>query len=184
MADIRSFTRLSAGLEPAAIASQLTPYFNAIVETVHRHKGLVDKFVGDSVMAVWGVVDVDKAAERAISCASDMVSIANRFQLGSEPIEIGVGLNYGQVFVGNVGGEAKRQFTVLGSVVNLAARYEKASKTLSAPIVMGPAFREQLGPEWSDAVVGHVDIAVKDLQGQPVFSFTPGAQRAAQSEGM
>jgi class 3 adenylate cyclase len=176
MADIRGFTTRSATMAPTVIAEQLTPYFDAVTTIVHNHGGMVDKFVGDMVMAVWGVVPAaGKLAEQALACAIEMVERAKAFPLGSDPIEIGVGLNYGNVFVGNVGKDGKRQFTVMGQPVNLTQRYESASKGLGAPIVMGPDFQAALGAEWLGQLTAHDLRGVKNLDGQTAYTFSPGS---------
>ena len=140
-ADIRSFTEQSAGMIPQDIAQQLSAYFDAMVNLIHRHEGLIDKFIGDAVMAMWGFVPSEEdLAKQAFACAKAMIATAAKMTFGNKPIAIGVGLNAGQVFIGNVGGEGKRQFTVLGTPVNLAARFESETKVLGAPLAMGKAF--------------------------------------------
>ncbi len=82
-------------------------------------------------------------------------------EIGGRPISIGVGLNAGQVFIGNVGGEEKRQFTVLGTPVNRAARFESETKSLDAPIVMGQAFYERLLPDLQHCLMKHENRLIK-----------------------
>jgi class 3 adenylate cyclase len=143
--DIRSFTSRSAGMAPEQVAEQLTAYLDSIVGVIHAHDGLVDKFVGDAVMAVWGYAPSEgDIAVQAFECAREMVRTAAELRFGGQPIEIGVGLNAGRVFIGNVGGEEKRQFTVLGTPVNLAARFEAETKVLNVPVVMGQSVYERL----------------------------------------
>lgn len=172
--DIRSFTERSAGMEPLEVANQLTCYLDAIVDVIHDNCGLVDKFIGDAVMAIWGFIPGEKdLALRAFKCAEDMVRRAPQMTFGGLPIEIGVGLNAGTVFVGNVGGSAKRQFTVLGSAVNLASRFESASKVVQAPIVMGSDFYNLLPSRVQDRLTAHLDQQIKGAANQTVYSFDP-----------
>lgn len=146
--DIRSFTDLSAQMAPGEIAVHLGQYLDSIVEVVHKHGGMVDKFVGDAVMALWGYAPSERdIASQALACAREMVEVASGTSFGGKPVQIGVGLNAGTFFLGNIGGNGKRQFTALGTPVNLAARYETASKTLAAPVVAGQAFYDRLAPE-------------------------------------
>jgi len=171
MADVRSFTASSGKMGPAAIAAQLSPYLDGMVEIIHRHHGFVDKFIGDAVLAVWGVTRVDgNPASQAFACARDMVSRAATMTFGGHPIRIGVGLNKGKVFVGNVGGAGKRQFTVLGTPVNLTQRYESQTKELGADIVAGASLHSALLKSersgWSKRVV-----KVKGAPKQNVYSF-------------
>ena len=169
--DIRSFTDLSARMEPDQIAAQISPYLDAVVDIVHGHEGMVDKFIGDAVMAIWGYSPTEKdMAQQALSCAREMVAAAGGMRFAEEPIRIGVGLNAGQVFIGNVGGKGKRQFTVLGSPVNLAARFESASKGLDAPIVVGPAVYERLTAEEQAKMQAHPDQPVKGASPQTLYT--------------
>jgi class 3 adenylate cyclase len=145
MADVRSFTATSGKMSPAEIACQLSPYLDAMVEIIHRHQGFVDKFIGDAVLAVWGVTHIEgNDASKAFACARQMVTQAATMKFGGRPIRIGVGLNKGKVFVGNVGRTGKRQFTVLGTPVNLAQRYESKTKELEADVVAGAPFHSAL----------------------------------------
>lgn len=172
LSDIRSFTDLSADLEPAQIAAQLSPYLDAMVEIIHQHEGMVDKFIGDAVMALWGFSPTEnEMAAQALNCAQEMVEAAARMTFGGHPIRIGVGLNAGQIFLGNVGGEGKRQFTVLGSPVNLTARFESASKCLGAPIVTGTAFYERLTPEEQMRLHPHPDQPIKGAPNQTLYTY-------------
>ncbi len=108
-ADIRSFTEQSAGMIPQDVAGQLSAYFDAMVNIIHQHEGLVDKFIGDAVMAIWGFVPSEEdPSKQAFACAKAMIAAAEQMTFGNGPIAIGVGLNAGQVFIGNVGGEGHR----------------------------------------------------------------------------
>jgi class 3 adenylate cyclase len=128
LSDIRSFTNISATMSPEQIAVELGPYLESTVDIIHRYEGLVDKFIGDAVLAIWGYATTGTdLAVQALSCAKEMVIMAESLTFGGGPISIGVGLNAGRVFIGNVGGKGKRQFTVLGTPVNLTAPYEAAS---------------------------------------------------------
>ncbi|MGA9768374.1 MAG: adenylate/guanylate cyclase domain-containing protein [Blastocatellia bacterium] len=172
-ADIRSFSDRSANMSPAAIASQLSQYLETMVDIIHRHDGLVDKFIGDAVMAVWRFVPNDDKVAQAFACAQSMVRHAAELHFGNEPIEIGIGLNRGQVFLGNVGGENKRQFTVLGRPVNLAARFESKAKDLRVPIVAGQAFFDLLPPDLQSHFRVHPNQDIKGDERQKLFTFDP-----------
>jgi class 3 adenylate cyclase len=139
--DLRGFTSATENVEdPNDVAAALTSYLDDMVEIIHRHGGWVDKYVGDAILAVWHMPGLPAiAADAPLRAAIDMVSASPKHQLGGVPLRTGVGLNYGRVFMGNVGSLRKRQFTVIGGPVNLAARYEQKSKTLG-PIVCGPGY--------------------------------------------
>jgi adenylate cyclase len=94
-------------------------------------------------------------------------------RFGGVPISIGVGLNAGQVFIGNIGSAGKRQFTVLGSPVNLAARFEGETKSLGAPIVVGQDFFARLPPGHQTLLVPHENRPIKGADPQTVYAYTP-----------
>ncbi|BDI31495.1 hypothetical protein CCAX7_35460 [Capsulimonas corticalis] len=171
--DIRSFTDLSGELDPADVASQLSRYLDTMVGIIHDHEGMVDKFVGDAVMAIWGYAPADgEPASLALNCAKSMVAAAQALSFGGKPISIGVGLNAGRVFIGNVGGDGKRQFTVLGAPVNLASRFETQCKKLGATITVGEEFYGRLtGSEQSD-LERHQSVEIAGAPQQTLYTWT------------
>lgn len=180
--DIRDFTPRSASISAGDVAEQLSLYLGAVVDIIHRHGGVVDKFVGDAVMAVWGYTASTTKAVDAFRCAEEMVRAATGLRFGGHPINIGVGLNAGEVFSGNVGNEGKKQFTVLGAPVNLAARFEGKAKELNAPVVAGPAFYETLPPELQRLLTPHEGVPVKGDATQTLYTFDPAADGKGQSQ--
>jgi len=144
--DLRGFTAASEAVDdPIDVANALTMYFDDMVNIIHRHGGWVDKYVGDAILAVWNMPGLDRAsADDVLQAAIDMINASRRHRLGDVELRTGVGLNAGRVFMGNVGSARKRQFTVIGAPVNLAARLEGKSKTLG-DVVCGPAFVSELG---------------------------------------
>jgi class 3 adenylate cyclase len=180
--DIRDFTARSASLTPDEIAAQLSPYLSDAVDTIHHHGGLVDKFVGDAVMAVWGYTASERKALDAFRCAEEMIRVASGKQFGGHPIRIGVGLNTGKVFSGNIGNEGKKQFTVLGMPVNLAARFEAKAKALGAPIVMGRAFYDALPTEIQVLLTPHPEQEIKGDSPQTLYTFNPAADEGGQTQ--
>jgi len=175
-ADIRSFTEQSGGLIPQDIAQQLSAYFDTMVNLIHRHEGLIDKFIGDAVMAMWGFVPSEEdLARQAFACAKAMIATAAKMTFGNKPIAIGVGLNAGQVFIGNVGGEGKRQFTVLGTPVNLAARFESETKALGASLVMGKAFYDRLPSAVQEQLVIHENHPIRGAEPQTLYTWQPAS---------
>jgi class 3 adenylate cyclase len=180
--DIRDFTTRSAFMSPDEIAAQLSPYLSEVVDTIHRHGGLVDKFVGDAVMAVWGYTASDRKALDAFRCAEEMIRVAAGMEFGGHSVRIGVGLNIGKVFSGNVGNEGKKQFTVLGMPVNLAARFESKAKVLGAPVVMGRAFRDALPPELQRLLTAHPEQVIQGDGPQTLYTFDPARDEKGQSQ--
>ena len=132
--DIRSFTNISESLSASALKNLLNKYFNPITKSIFDHKGTIDKYVGDMVMAFWGApLDDPQHAENALNAALDMQVITERLRgefkiLGLPEIHVGIGLNTGSMSVGDMGSEYRRSYTVLGDAVNLGARLESLTK--------------------------------------------------------
>jgi adenylate cyclase len=126
--DIRGFTPLSETMNPDALAKLLTEYFTEMVECVFRHGGTLDKFIGDAVMAQWGAPlgesdDVDRAMESALDMMLALDQLNERWTVAARPtLQIGIGLNFGEAFAGNIGSERRLEYTVIGDVVNTASR--------------------------------------------------------------
>ncbi|HVZ49761.1 MAG TPA: adenylate/guanylate cyclase domain-containing protein [Gemmatimonadaceae bacterium] len=126
--DIRGFTALSETMNPDDMARLLTEYFSEMVECVFRHGGTLDKFIGDAVMAQWGApLGESDDADRAMSSAMDMMEALDKLnehwkQQGRPTLAIGIGLNIGDAFAGNIGSERRLEYTVIGDTVNTASR--------------------------------------------------------------
>lgn len=182
-ADIRGFTERTAKMNPKDIASQLTAFLDHAVDTVHKHGGMVDKFIGDELMAVWGGFEATGGdlAARAFACACMLAESAGTFELGGGAIQMGIGLSGGDVFMGIVGGEKKRQFTVLGKPVNMAARYQGMSSRLSALVVTGPEFVERLDPGTRALLRKHPRRKIKGAGTLTLHSWRPGQAGAEET---
>ncbi|HJU67729.1 MAG TPA: adenylate/guanylate cyclase domain-containing protein [Gemmatimonadaceae bacterium] len=126
--DIRGFTALSETMNPDDMAALLSEYFTEMVDCVFRHGGTLDKFMGDAVMAQWGApIAAEDDADRAMTAALDMMRSVDELNkkwrtAGKPTLQIGIGLNYGEAFAGNIGSERRLEFTVIGDAVNTAAR--------------------------------------------------------------
>jgi adenylate cyclase len=139
---------------------------------IHRHEGMVDKFIGDAVLALWGIAPCETdPVQQAFECAQEMLTTAAHLSLGGASIRLGIGLNAGRVFVGNIGGEGKRQFTVLGHAVNLAARCEEATKELHVPIVMSEDFARRLPPALFALLQKHESVALKGAGWHTLYTY-------------
>jgi len=126
--DIRGFTPLSETMGPDEIATLLTEYFTEMVEIVFEHSGTLDKFMGDAIMALWGapIAHADDA-DRAMSCAVDQLTALEKLNVkwkseGRPELGIGIGINFGEVFAGNIGSNRRLEYTVIGDAVNTASR--------------------------------------------------------------
>jgi adenylate cyclase len=163
-ADVRGFTETSLGLTPTELAHQLGGYLDEMVKVLHAHQAYVDKFIGDAVMGVWGFpFETEHQMSEAFACAKEMVVRAGGKTIGGKPVRIGVGLSAGSIFCGNVGSDLKRQFTVLGSTVNLAARCESKCKDLNASIVISEDAYARLTTIEAAELVAHRSVALKGI---------------------
>jgi adenylate cyclase len=126
--DIRGFTSFSERMGPEETVRMLNEHFEVMVDCVFRYGGVLDKFIGDSVMAIWGApVARPDDAERALTCAVDMLARlemvnATRVAAGKSRVETGIGVHYGDGVVGAIGSPLRLEFTAIGDTVNLAAR--------------------------------------------------------------
>ncbi len=126
--DIRGFTTLSEQMNPDDIASLLTEYFTEMVEILFEHDGTLDKFMGDAIMALWGApISHDDDADRAVATAIDMMRVLEELnqkwaEQGRPHLDIGIGINFGDVFAGNIGSDRRLEYTVIGDSVNVASR--------------------------------------------------------------
>jgi adenylate cyclase len=126
--DIRGFTALSETMPPGDMATLLTDYFTEMVDCVFRNEGTLDKFIGDAVMAQWGAPigskeDPDKAMQAAIEMMRELEKLNVKWKAEGRPtLQIGIGLNHGEAFAGNIGSERRLEYTVIGDTVNTASR--------------------------------------------------------------
>lgn len=133
-ADIRGFTSMSEKLSADEVSVILNEYFTEIEPIVTRYNGVINKFIGDAVMAIFGApIEDENHPKNAVRCACDMLAKVNELQKkwlseGKPKIEIGIGINTGEAFVGNIGSEKRMEYTVIGDMVNLASRIEGNNK--------------------------------------------------------
>jgi len=173
-ADIRGFTTVSEQGNPEELVAQLNEYFSRMVDVVFRHKGTVDKFVGDMVMALYGAPldDVDHA-DHAVKAALDMVrelGDLNRAWAGRgmAQLDIGVGINSGDMIAGNIGSSSIMSYTVIGDNVNLGSRLESLNKEYKTRIIISDATRIRLKGDYDIRPLG--DVVVKGKT-RPVAIF-------------
>ena len=152
-ADIRGYTSFSEHREPEEIVEILNEYFSVAVEQVVRHKGYIDKFIGDCIMAVWGVpmLPEKEDALNAVTCAlkiQDMVRSGKRkfFRKGASALRIGIGINTGPLVAGNLGSMQRMDYSVIGDTVNLASRLEGVAG--SDEIIISQSTRNQIGEKF------------------------------------
>ena len=150
--DIRGFTTLTEELGPQGTVSLLNEYFSIMVESIQREEGMLDKFIGDAIMAAFGLPishgdDEDRGMRASISMIRDLDKWnTGRISKGLKPVQMGIGLNTDSVVAGNIGSPKRMNFTLIGDGVNLAARLESACKQYSARILISEfTFRKLRG---------------------------------------
>jgi adenylate cyclase len=163
--DIRGFTSATERGNPEQVVAQLNEYFEAMVAVLFRHHGTLDKFVGDMVMGLFGApVDDARHADHAVAAALDMSAtletLNRRWQADRRaPVEIGIGINSGEMIAGNIGSSAIMSYTVIGDAVNLASRLESLNKEYGTRILISDGTRTRLTIPVRTRPIG--DVAVK-----------------------
>jgi len=173
--DIRGFTTIAEGLNPRELAQLLNEYLTAMSNVIGEHRGTLDKYIGDAIMAFWGapVAEPDHAA-RAVSAAMAMqaklVPLNATFRARGWPaLSIGVGINTGPMSVGDMGSKLRKAYTVMGDAVNLASRLEGLTKRYGTGIIVGEATRKAA----SGIVFRELDRVRVKGKDEPVAIFEP-----------
>ncbi|MDR2314432.1 MAG: adenylate/guanylate cyclase domain-containing protein [Spirochaetaceae bacterium] len=169
--DIRSFTTISEGLSPDELVKNLNRYFSGQVDIIMNRGGIVDKYIGDAIMAVWGApVQHDDDALQSVLSGLDMIEAVKEFNkkqgaLGKPEFHIGIGINYGIVTVGNIGSERKMDYTVIGDMVNLASRMEGLTKTYHQEILISESLFDKLKDQGAIGALPLAGTAAGGLMG-------------------
>lgn len=173
--DVRGFTTISEGLEPHALTQLMNEMLTPMTHVIHHHRGTIDKYMGDAIMAFWGAPLRDENhARHALEAGLEMVKalpqINQRFRdKGWPEINIGVGLNSGVMSVGNMGSEFRMAYTVMGDAVNLGSRLEGLTKQYGVNIIVSE-FTKARVPDYSFLELDRVRVKGKD---EPVIIFEP-----------
>jgi len=172
--DIRGFTSVTERGDPEQLVSQLNEYFSRMVDIVFRHQGTVDKFVGDMVMALFGApLDDTDHAEHAVRAAIEMIRELGDLNKtwavrGLPQLDIGIGINSGEMIAGNIGSAAIMSYTVIGDNVNLGSRLESLNKEYKTRIIVSDATRSRLANVYELRPLGNVTVKGKT---QPVAIY-------------
>jgi len=172
--DVRGFTAMSEKGSPEEVVAQLNQYFSRMVAVVFEHRGTVDKFVGDMVMALFGApLDDEDHAEHAVQTALAMTTALAELNAewqsqGRPTLDIGIGINTGDMVAGNIGSDTIMSYTVIGDAVNLGARLESLNKDYSTRIIISEATRARLKGRYDIHPLG--DVVVKG-KSKPVAIF-------------
>ncbi|HBD92740.1 MAG: hypothetical protein A2015_03390 [Spirochaetes bacterium GWF1_31_7] len=170
--DIRDFTAMSEKITPAEVFSFLNAYLDRMIDVILENNGIIDKFIGDGILAIFGVpIRSDKHAGQAVNAAIAMNNAliklnAERELNGHIPIRIGIGLHTGKLIAGNIGNFKKLEYTVIGDTVNIASRIEKLTKEHSTSLLLSEMtynlLNENLKSILSLEKIGNVPIRGKD----------------------
>jgi len=175
--DIRGFTTMTESADSAALVAQLNEYLTEMVECVFAHRGTLDKFIGDAVMAVWGNAAPRSAKEDAFDAVGSAIEMRDALKKlndhwstrGMSRMEIGIGLNHGDVIVGNMGSPKRMEFTVIGDAVNLASRIEGLTKEYHLDLLLGESVAHLVEGRMTLRQVALVQVKGKT---KPVEVFT------------
>jgi adenylate cyclase len=182
--DVRGFTSMSENMTPQQVVTQLNQYLSRMVACVFQNRGLVDKFVGDAVMALWGSAS-DKGGEesqkrsaiQAVTAALDMRQALQELNLGWREegigeLQFGMGIHQGEVIVGNIGSEApyeKMDLTVIGDAVNLASRLESITKQYGVDLIISESVRAHVQDRF---ICRTADLVAVKGKAKPVEVFS------------
>ncbi|MBV8697648.1 adenylate/guanylate cyclase domain-containing protein [Bradyrhizobium sp.] len=159
--DFRSFTAAARSRSPQDVVDRLDGAFAVLVEILERHGGIVNKFLGDGFLALFGApFDNADAAEHAVAAARDMISAMDAINESSDwPLRIGIGIHFGEVVAGSIGSPRRKEYTVIGDTVNFASRLEALNKEFNSHLLVSAAVRDALGNACADAkALGDVQI--------------------------
>lgn len=183
--DIRGFTGMTEGIPPEQLVGQLNEYFKEMAGVVLQEKGTLQKFIGDAIMAAWGdthSAGADEDTRLAVRTALQMRAGLAKLnaiwekQPNRSQLQIGIGVNYGEAIVGNIGSPARMEFTVLGDVVNLAARLESATKQFHGDILVGESVEALTRRHFVFRKVGLLNVKGR---AKPVEAFDVLGERPA-----
>ncbi len=171
--DMIGFTRISARLPSVEVIGLLREFLGFFEEAVFAHKGTLDKYLGDGLMATFGTPRPgERDASNALACAAEMakqivVWNAHRESEGLEPLRIGIGVHYGEVVLGDIGGERRMEFAVIGDTVNIASRLQDMTRTLNIAILASNTIVEAVRREGSGGTLeGFRDLGDHELRGR------------------
>lgn len=183
--DIRGSTALAERMEPVALARLIVDFRRLVDAAVTAHDGVIDKFIGDGALVLFGVLPSTRnVAADAIDCARDILTRIDRFNSeratgDGEWLSIGVGVHFGEVFVGVIGHDDRVEFTALGEAVNVTARLEKATKAQACRLLISETVLEASGREATAFdLVAKGSVALEGVSHpQPAYGEIPPSQR-------
>lgn len=162
--DIRGFTSFSEKRSPEEVVEMLNEYFGVMVKIINQHGGVVDKFIGDAIMAVWGAPQSSaKDAHHAVRACLEMRRALEklnetRLQRGQPAINIGMGLHAGPAISGTIGSDERMEYTVIGNTVNTASRIEASTKAFGADLLISDTVVERIGEDFKYELAGAAEV--------------------------
>jgi len=181
--DIVGFTKMSEKLEDTEVVRVVNACFDEIGKVITKHQGYIDKYIGDAIMAVWNAPNTVDAPEKAsVDAAAEIIGLLDHLRTitGQESLDLRIALNSGPVLVGDIGGEHRRSFTVMGTTVNTASRIEAVAKDCKVRLAVSGSVAEKL-PEtypmteiWTGQLRGlSSDVTVFTLDRPAMFMELP-----------
>jgi adenylate cyclase len=173
--DVRGFTTISEGLSPKELSRMMNEYMTPMTHIIHKHRGTIDKYIGDAIMAFWGAPLADPehschALLAAMEMQQALTTLREQFKTKGWPeIRIGVGINTGTMSVGNMGSEFRMAYTVMGDAVNLASRLESITKQYGVGIIVGENTQKAV----PDVVFRELDRVRVKGKDEPVAIYEP-----------
>jgi adenylate cyclase len=185
-ADIQAFTKMAESLAPTDVARLMNEYLNAMTAVIQRQRGTLDKYIGDAIMAFWGAPLEDPgharlAVETALQMQAALTDLNAHFaRRGWQPLKVGIGINTGQMTVGDMGSSVRKAYTVMGDSVNIASRLEGLTRHYGVGVIVGEDTRKQI----DGLAFRELDrVRVKGRQA-PVAIYEPLPAAATRSEDL
>lgn len=157
--DIRGFTKLCESNDPGSVTDMLNIYFETWNKIIKKHRGIIDKYIGDAIMVIFGLEDKQQACSLAVRCSLEFHEkfneIADGLQKGELPVPegYGIGCHFGGVIIGDIGSDDRKNYTVIGDTVNVASRLESETKTVNNKILISSDVYFELDAQLQDRFV-------------------------------